>query len=167
MKNIYDGIATLDPQGNATVKLPDWFGALNQDFRYQLTCIGGYAPVYVAQEIRDNAFQIAGGQPGMRVSWQVTGVRHDPYAEKYRIQVETAKGPGEKGLYQHPDVYGQSGEKGIQFAAPGTKAALLLDAKASSVLALPMQAVSSAAAPAPAQPAEVTSAKAAGATGGK
>src|SRR6185369_13917593 len=37
MMNIYNGIATLDASGTATVTLPDWLDALNRDFRYQLT----------------------------------------------------------------------------------------------------------------------------------
>lgn len=37
MKNIYDGVVTTDAQGRATVQLPDWFEALNTEFRYQLT----------------------------------------------------------------------------------------------------------------------------------
>jgi hypothetical protein len=37
MMNIYDGLVTLDDSGQAWVQLPDWFEALNQDFRYQLT----------------------------------------------------------------------------------------------------------------------------------
>ena len=28
MKNIYDGVVTLDGKGEATVQLPDWFEAL-------------------------------------------------------------------------------------------------------------------------------------------
>jgi len=35
MKNIYDGVVTLDSAGEAVVELPAWFEALNQDFRYQ------------------------------------------------------------------------------------------------------------------------------------
>ena len=38
----------------------------------------------------------------MKVSWQVTGTRHDPYAEKYPIQVEQIKPAGERGLLSAP-----------------------------------------------------------------
>ncbi|MBV8899851.1 MAG: hypothetical protein JOY92_07040, partial [Verrucomicrobia bacterium] len=37
MMNIYNGTVTLDQNGEATVRLPDYFEALNRDFRYQLT----------------------------------------------------------------------------------------------------------------------------------
>lgn len=40
MMNIYNGEVALDGLGKATVELPAWFEALNQDFRYQLTAIG-------------------------------------------------------------------------------------------------------------------------------
>ena len=106
MTNLYTGNATLGVAGEAWVELPAWFEALNKDFRYQLTCIGGFAPVYVADEIRDNRFKIAGGAAGMKVSWQVTGVRHDPYAEAYRAPVEMDKQPHERGTYSHPELYG-------------------------------------------------------------
>src|SRR5439155_22785461 len=79
MKDIYDGVAVLDAKGEAVVEMPNWFEALNKDFRYQLTCIGSFAQVYIAEEIHNNRFKIAGGKPGMKVSWQVTGTRHDPY----------------------------------------------------------------------------------------
>lgn len=91
MKNIYDGVVTLDRRGRAEVMLPNYFEALNQDFRYQLTSIGRPASVYVAREIQGNTFVIAGGRPGMRVSWQVTGIRHDAYANTHRIKVEEEK----------------------------------------------------------------------------
>jgi hypothetical protein len=106
MKNIYDGMVTLDERGRAVVKLPDWFGALNRDFRYQLTCVGGFAPVYIAEEIADNRFTIAGGTPGLKVSWQVTGIRQDPYAEQHRIPVEEDKPLEERGTYLYPEGYG-------------------------------------------------------------
>lgn len=105
MKNIYDGVAVLNENGETVVTMPDWFEALNQDFRYQLTCIGGFAAVYVGEEIRKNTFKIAGGRPGMKVSWQVTGVRHDAYANAYRIRVEEDKPLNERGTYLHPDVH--------------------------------------------------------------
>jgi len=113
MMNIYNGNVTLDEYGMAEVELPDWLEALNKDFRYQLTCIGGFAPVYIAEEISGNRFKIAGGKGGMKVSWQVTGIRHDPYAVANPIVVETAKAPDERGLYLHPEAYGLPKETGI------------------------------------------------------
>jgi hypothetical protein len=92
MMNIYNGMATLDENGQAWVELPDWFEALNMDFRYQLTPIGAGMPeLHIADEIQDNHFRIAGGMAGLRVSWQVTGIRHDTYAEAHRIPVEEDK----------------------------------------------------------------------------
>ncbi len=114
MKNIYDGIVTLDENGEAWIELPEWFEALNKDFRYQLTCIGGFAPIYIESEIAGNHFKIAGGKKGMKVSWQVTGIRHDPIADLKRIKVEENKPDNEKGLYLYPEACGQPKEKGIK-----------------------------------------------------
>ncbi len=124
--NIYNGVATLDAQGQALVKLPDYFGALNRDFRYQLTCISGFAPVYVAQEITQNQFRIGGGNPGGKVSWQVTGVRQDVYAKEKPIVVEEFKPAEQKGLYLYPAGFGAGEEKGIGYpsrpeTAPGAQ----------------------------------------------
>jgi len=117
MKDIYDGVVTLDSRGRAWVILPDWFQALNNDFRYQLTAIGAPAPnLYIAQEVRGNRFKIAGGKPGGKVSWQVTGIRQDAYAKKHRIQVEEEKPAAEQGYYLSPDSYGQPEEKGVAWA---------------------------------------------------
>ncbi len=116
MKNIYDGVAVLDANGEAVIELPNWFEALNTDFRYQLTCIGGYAPVYIAQEIEGNRFKIAGGNSGMKVSWQVTGIRQDAWANDYRIPVEEEKPDEERGYYLHPVSHGESEERSIHWA---------------------------------------------------
>jgi len=115
MMNIYNGNVVLDANGEAWVELPAYFEALNKDFRYQLTCIGGFAPVYIAQEITGNRFKVAGGSPGMKVSWQVTGIRHDPFAEAHRIQVEVEKTGKERGRYIHPKEYGVSETLGIDY----------------------------------------------------
>jgi hypothetical protein len=53
--------------------------------------VGGFAPVYIAQEVTNNQFGIAGGKPGMKVSWQVTGIRQDAWANANRIPVEQEK----------------------------------------------------------------------------
>ncbi|MGH9840651.1 MAG: hypothetical protein ACREEM_17880 [Blastocatellia bacterium] len=108
MMNIYNGIVTLGKDGTAEVTLPDWFEALNREFRYQLTSIGGFAPVYVAKKVSGNRFKIAGGKPGMEVSWQLTGVRKDAYAENNRITVEEMKPIAERGTYLHPEAFGKS-----------------------------------------------------------
>jgi len=116
MMNVYNGNVVLDEKGEAWVDLPDWFEALNRDFRYQLTCIGGFAPVYVAEEISENRFKIKGGSPQMKVSWQVTGIRQDVYAEAHPINVEEEKPPEEQGYYLYPELHGKPGEKGIEWA---------------------------------------------------
>ncbi len=116
MKNIYDGIAILDARGEAIVELPDWFEALNKDFRYQLTCIGGYAPVYIAEKLQNKRFKVAGGHAGLEVCWQVTGIRHDTYASTYPLVVEEEKQAAERGYYRHPEVYDQPEEKGIAWS---------------------------------------------------
>lgn len=113
MMNVYNGNVVLDKNGEAIVKLPEYFEALNQDFRYQLTCIGGFAPVYVAEEISENQFKIGGGKRGIKVSWQVTGIRHDAYAKANRIVVEEDKAVEARGYYLHPEVYGYGKEKSI------------------------------------------------------
>ena len=114
MKNIYDGVVTLDGNGEAAVQLPDWFDALNKDFRYQLTSIGGPGPnLYISQEVSGNHFAIAGGKPGMRVSWQVTGTRQDAWANAHRIPVEEEKSPQERGYYIAPELFGQAAEKQV------------------------------------------------------
>ncbi len=116
MKNIYDGVATLNTNGEATIEMPDWFGVLNRDFRYQLTCIGGFAPVYIAEELANNQFKIGGGRAGMRISWQITGIRQDAWANAHRIPVEQEKEAKLKGFYLHPELYGAPTEKQIQWA---------------------------------------------------
>jgi hypothetical protein len=126
MKNVYDGVVVLDRKGKAEIELPDWFSILNKDFRYQLTAIGAPGPnLYIAEKISDTTtsnknknnnnsrFRIAGGTSGMEVSWQVTGIRKDPWANANRIQVEEDKPDKERGYYLHPDVYSQPEEKGI------------------------------------------------------
>jgi hypothetical protein len=115
MKNIYDGVAILDANGEAVVTLPDWFGALNSEFRYQLTCLESPALVYVSKKIENNQFTIAGGQAGLEVSWQVTGTRQDAWAQQHRIPVEEVKSGEQKGKYYHPELFGAPKGQGIHY----------------------------------------------------
>lgn len=118
MKNIYDGVVAMDARGEAVVHMPDWFEAVNMDFRYQLTSIGSPSPgLYIAEEVSKNTFKIAGGVPGQKVSWMLTGVRHDPYAKTYPIKVDVAKSDAERGTYLHPEAYGQPSRRAAMLNA--------------------------------------------------
>ncbi|MCA9436453.1 MAG: hypothetical protein KC978_11775 [Candidatus Omnitrophica bacterium] len=113
MLNVYSGNVVLGETGEAWVDLPSYFEAYNRDYRYHLTCVGGYAPVYVADEIENNRFRISGGPLGLKVSWQVTGVRDDPYAKAHPLEVEKTKSDKEKGKFLHPELFAVSNEKSI------------------------------------------------------
>jgi hypothetical protein len=114
MKNVYDGVVVLDSRGAATIELPDYFEVLNRDFRYQLTAIGAPGPnLHISREVDVNTFAVAGGEPGMKVSWQITGIRHDPSAEAHRVQVEKDKPAHEHGRYLDPEAYGMPRSEAI------------------------------------------------------
>jgi hypothetical protein len=93
MMTMYRGNVVLDGSGEAVIEMPDWFEALNRDFSYQLTPIGGPAAnLYIAKEIVDGHFTIAGGTRGAKVSWLVSGVRHDAFALAHPLRVVEDKG---------------------------------------------------------------------------
>jgi hypothetical protein len=76
MKNVYDGVVLLNNKGEAEIELPDWFSALNKDFRYQLTAIGAPGPnLYIAEEISDSVTNYSntssGGNNKSRFKMQV------------------------------------------------------------------------------------------------
>ncbi len=92
VKNIYDGVAILDKRGEAKIVLPAYFMALNKDFRYLATPIGEPMPgLYLKKDVSRNRFMISGGTPGGKISWQVTGIRHDPYILANPIVPEVEK----------------------------------------------------------------------------
>jgi hypothetical protein len=113
MKNVYDGVVTTDGSGRAVVELPDWFDALNGDVRYQLTTIRSFARAMVSAEVAKNRFEITTDAPGVRVSWQVTGIRRDAWAQANRIPIELDKAADERGRYLHPIEHGQPASKGL------------------------------------------------------
>ena len=116
MMNIYSGNVTTDELGLATVTLPEWFEALNTDFRYQLTTIGRDAHAWIAEEVANKQFKIATNASRVKVSWQITAVRQDAYAKAHPLVVEEEKPANEKGFYQHPELYGQPAEKQTEWA---------------------------------------------------
>src|SRR5213079_253108 len=102
-----------DGAGEVVVTMPAYFEALNRDFRYQLTVIGEFAQAIVGSEIQSNQFLIRTSKPHIKVSWQVTGIRQDAYANANRIPVEEAKPDGERGSYLYPLLFHEPEEKGV------------------------------------------------------
>jgi hypothetical protein len=114
MMNIYNGKVVTDASGTAVVTMPSYFEALNRDFRYQLTVMGGqFAQAIVGSEIAGGAFTIKTDKPNVTVSWQVTGVRQDAWANAHRVQVEEEKADADKGYFIHPELFGHAGEASI------------------------------------------------------
>jgi len=122
MMNIYNGIEEFDENGFAKVVLPEYFDALNKDYRYQLTSIGAPMPnLYVAEEISENVFVIGGGISGKKVSWQVTGVRQDKFANENRVVDEVEKEDYNKGRYVHPTLFGAPKSQSVHLRNPKEK----------------------------------------------
>jgi hypothetical protein len=99
-KNIYDGVATLDQNGEAVIELPRYFMALNTDVRYLVSSIDGPQPdLHLKEEVAKRhlglfgrpVFEVAGGEAGKRISWQVSGVRKDRYIVENPIVTEVEK----------------------------------------------------------------------------
>lgn len=113
MINVYTGNATTDQNGDAVVSMPEYFMAVNSDFRYQLTVVGQFAQAIVSSEIENNSFTIKTDKPNVKVSWQVTGIRQDRYSQAHRVVVQEAKATHEVGKYLHPELYGFGAERGL------------------------------------------------------
>jgi hypothetical protein len=118
-KNVYDGVGSADATGQLTVQLPAYVEALNEDFRYQLTPIGGAAPdLHVKTELTAGRFVIGGAKPGQRVCWQLTGNRKDAWAIANPLVVEPAKAADETGRYRHPAAHGHPEMEPIGYVKP-------------------------------------------------
>jgi hypothetical protein len=112
---IYRGNVPLDGSGEAWVDLPEYFEAINRDYTYQLTPIGQPGMLYVAKEIQNGAFLIAGGLPGGKVSWTVTGVRDDAFVRANPLPTEQPKPKEQIGKYLMPELFGKGPEEGVFF----------------------------------------------------
>lgn len=107
MMNVYNGNAITDANGFVTVELPDYVENANKDYRYQLTPIGQFAQCIIKEKVKGNKFVIQTDKPNVEVSWMITGIRSDPYANQNRIEPVVAKDQNEKGKYLHPEAYGK------------------------------------------------------------
>ena len=123
MMNIYNGMVTLGARGSRLDHLARLFRGvkprlpLSADVDWQAA-----TQPYVAREISGNRFKISGGKPDGKVSWQVTGIRHDAYANAHRIPTEEMKPPEEQGRYLHPELFGAPAEQAIGLPAPSVVA---------------------------------------------
>ncbi len=118
MINIYNGNVVTDANGKATITLPSYFEAENIDFKYQLTIVDNeqFAMARVSKKVSNNQFEIATDKPGIEVSWQVTGIRNDKFAQKHRVVAEVEKESYNKGKYLHAAEWGKPEEKSIDYA---------------------------------------------------
>lgn len=129
MMNVYNGVVTTDARGYAVVTMPEWFETLNRDFRYQLTVVDqGDSDEFVQAKIvgggmHDGQFNVRTSAPNTMVSWQVTGIRQDAWANAHRIPVEEEKSAFERGHYLHPELYGHGPEAGMEAAKVDAAAA--------------------------------------------
>ena len=113
--NVYNGNIVTDANGKATVKLPDYFDAINKDFKYQLTIVDEtqFAMARVSKKVANNTFEIMTSVPNIEVSWQVTAVRSDKTALKFAWPAEMNKPANERGKYLEPELYNQTPDKAI------------------------------------------------------
>lgn len=111
--NVYSGNITTGSNGEAIVKMPDYFSAINKDCRYNLTPVGQFANVIVLKKMEGNQFVIKSDKPNVEISWMVTAIRNDLYMQKYPLAAEQPKTGAEKGKYLRPELYNQPQEKGI------------------------------------------------------
>ena len=67
MMNIYNGNIQTDESEEAVVYLPDYFDALNIEFRYQLPAIGVMVQAIVLKKIENNLFLVKMNDPNVDV----------------------------------------------------------------------------------------------------
>lgn len=115
--NAYSGNVVTDANGKATVQLPDYFEAINKDFRYQLTVIGSFSQAIISKEVSNNQFEIATNQPNVKVSWEVKGVRNDARMQKHPFVSVQEKTGAQRGKYWDADSHNQSADKALGYDA--------------------------------------------------
>ncbi len=119
--NFYSGNIVTDANGKATVQLPDYFEAINKDFRYQLTVIGSFAQAIISKEVVNNQFEIATNQPNVKVSWEVKGVRNDNRMKQHPFVAVEEKPASQRGTYWDPASHNQPNSKHVSNSSADNK----------------------------------------------
>ncbi|MBS1714481.1 MAG: hypothetical protein JST30_09115 [Armatimonadetes bacterium] len=120
-QNFYVGNTRTDASGRAWVTLPDYFAAINTNFKYQLTVIGDdesedFVQVKVAKKIQGNRFLIMTSRPKTEVSWRVDADRNDAWVQAHPSKDVVEKLGREKGTFQHPEFFGFGPERSMESA---------------------------------------------------
>ena len=58
-------------------------------------------------------------KPHQKISWQITGIRQDTWANDNRIPVEEAKPKAERGTYLYPQGFGKPESAGLNAKVRG------------------------------------------------
>ena len=69
----------------------------------------------VTKPVAHNRFQIRTSKGEVRVCWEVKGTRNDLWMQRNGAPIEQDKLEGEKGKYQHPELYGLPPERGTRY----------------------------------------------------
>ncbi|HRI44203.1 MAG TPA: hypothetical protein PLL78_03170 [Fimbriimonadaceae bacterium] len=125
-QNFYVGNVVTDAKGYAWVELPDYLSEINTNFKYQLTVVDdedsdGFVMAKISKKILANRFQIRTSKGNVEVSWRVDADRNDLYVRAKKPKDVVEKQDLERGMYQHPELYGEPAEKGVNYrpADPG------------------------------------------------
>jgi hypothetical protein len=114
----YSGNVRTGRDGRARVRLPGYATAIAGDWRYELTPIGSFGQAIVEREVADGVFVIRTQHPFTKVSWMVTGIRHDPQALKDPVLPVQEKRGAERGHYLDPSLYGHSASSAVVRRVP-------------------------------------------------
>ncbi|MFY9233298.1 MAG: hypothetical protein WAO58_02450 [Fimbriimonadaceae bacterium] len=119
-QNFYVGNVVTDSKGYAWVELPDYFQEINTNFKYQLTVVDdadsdSFVMAKVSKEIRGTRFQVRTSAPNIKVSWRVDADRNDLYVRNRKPKDVVEKVGEERGKYQHPELYGEGPERGMDY----------------------------------------------------
>lgn len=107
--NIYSGTIITNPQGYATIQLPEVFDRINKDPRVQLTVDDAgedFVFAKVVGGVQDGACRIRTSRGGVKVYWEIKAVRNDLWVQRYGAPVDVPKPQEVRGGYQHPELYG-------------------------------------------------------------
>lgn len=121
--SVLSGNAVTGQNGRAVVRVPAIFEQTHEDVRYQLTPIGRSAAPFIARELADGRFTIDAGAEGVRISWQLTGLRTDVSARSRRLDVEAPKRGDERGRFLEPALYGRTAARSLRGRTPKRLAA--------------------------------------------